>query len=163
MNGKKLIIAVFVIVLLGAYACEDDTCSPCRTSPPPISVFTVGVIDFYIRAFPTMPDDNIECQITLTIENTSSKYSYSGVSIPYGEVYLGSNSQLLGEIRFETDWDGVVSAGDTVIVVVDKIWEDYEIFPAPCGEDVYVEIHITTPESGEAKRRTPTDILECFF
>jgi len=163
MNINKPIIAVSILILLGTYACEDDTCSPCRTSPPPISVLAVEVIDFNIYAFGTMPPDPIRCEVTLTIENRSSKYSYSGVSIPSAQVYLSSNNQLLGEIAFETDWDGAVSAGDTITVVVNKIVEDSQIFPEPCWQDVYMDILITTSEYGETKRRTPTDNLTCFF
>jgi hypothetical protein len=69
----------------------------------------------------------------------------------------------LGEIAFETDWDGVVNAGETVTVVLNKIFEDSEIFPEPCGEDVYIDILITTSDYGETKKRTQTDNLECFF
>ena len=159
---NKLIIAVSLVLLFGTYACENDTCSPCITLTPSIWVFTIEVIDFNIRAFPTLPDP-IECQLTLTIENTSEKYSYSDISIPIGTVFLSSNNQLLGEIAFETDWDGVVNAGETVTVVLNKIFEDSEIFPEPCGEDVYIDILITTSDYGETKKRTPTDNLECFF
>lgn len=163
MNVNKLTIAVSILILFGTVACEDSGHSPCRTPTPPISVLAVEVIDFNIRAFPTMPPDPIRCQLTLTVENTSSKYSYSGISIPSGTVYLSSDNQLLGEIAFETDWDGVVGAGDTVTVVLNKIVEDSEIFPEPCWENVYIEILITTSEYGETKRRTPTDNLECYF
>jgi hypothetical protein len=159
---NKLIIAVSVVLLFGTYACQNDTCSPCITPTPPISVLAVEVIDFNIRAFPTLSDP-IECQLTLTIENTSAEYSYSDISIPIGTVFLSSNNQLLGEIAFETDWDGVVNAGETVTVVINKIIEDSEIFPEPCGEDVYIDILITTSDYGETKKRTPTDNLECFF
>ena len=163
MSINKLVIAVSILMLLGTYACEDDTCSPCRPSPPPISVLAVEVTDFNIYAFSMMPPDPIRCEVTLTIENRSSKYSYSGISIPSGQVYLSSNNQLLGEIAFETDWDGTVSAGDTVTVVVSKIVEDAQIFLEPCLQDVYMDILITTSEYGETKRRTPTDNLMCYF
>ena len=130
MNINKLIIAVAILILFGTYACENDSYSPCITPTPPIWVLTVEVIDFNIRAFPTMPDP-IECQLTMTIENTSAEYSYSGISIPSGTVFLSSNNQLLGEIAFETDWDGVVNAGDTVTVVLNKIVADSGAFPEP--------------------------------
>ena len=168
MNTNKLIIAASILILFSAVACgdiyEDSSVSPCETPTPPISVLAVEVIDFNIRAFPTMGvPDPIECLLTLTIENKSSIFSYSGISIPSGTVFLSSSNQLLGEIAFETDWDGVVNAGDTVTVMLNKIFEDSEIFPEPCDEDVYIELLITTSEYGETKRRTPTDNLECFF
>lgn len=163
MNINKLMIAVSILIFFGTYACEDDTCSPCITTPPPISVLAVEVIHFDIYALSMLPPDPIRCELTLTIENTSSKYSYSGVSIPSGKVYLSSNNQLLGEIAFETDWDGVVNAGDTVTVVLNKIVEDSEIFTGPCWEDMYIDILITTSEYGETKRRTPNDECYCFL
>ncbi|NIM19161.1 MAG: hypothetical protein GTO51_02135 [Candidatus Latescibacteria bacterium] len=163
MNMKKLIIAVSALILFGTYACDDDGCPPCITGPPLVSILAVEVLDFDIYAFSTMPPDPIRCQLTLTVENKSSKHSYSGISIPSGQVYLSSDNQLLGEIAFETDWDGTVSAGDTVTVVVNKIVEDSQIFPEPCWEDVYIDIIITTSEYGETRRRTPTDNLTCYF
>jgi hypothetical protein len=162
MNINKLIFAVVILLLLGTVACEDDTCTPC--DKPPISILTVEVTDFSIFAILMYPyPDQIECQLTLRIENTSSKYSYSDISISTGYVYLSSDNQLLGEITFETDWDGTIDDGEVVTVLLTKIIEDSQIFQHPCWEDVYVEFIITTSGYGEIKQRTPTYNFSCLI
>jgi hypothetical protein len=101
MSMSKGMIMMIVLALLGMAACEDNECSPCRDAVPPISMFRVEVSDWYIHALWAMPGpDQIYCHMTLTIENTSSKYSYSGVSIPSAKVYLSATNELLGEILF---------------------------------------------------------------
>jgi hypothetical protein len=164
MSMSKGMIMMIVLALLGMAACEDNECSPCRDTVPPISMFKVEVSDWYIHALWAMPGpDQIYCHMTLTIENTSSKYSYSGVSIPSAKVYLSATNELLGEILFETDWDGVLDAGDIDTVVLDKIIEDSKLFEDPCNEDVYLELRIIATDHGEMQVRTPTDDFTCLI
>ena len=163
MNSSKVMIAVLVLMLLGAVACEDDSCPSCPDKTPPMSVVSVDVVQLsiYEPGTDSQPDP-IWCDVTLRIENTSSKYSYSGISIPSAKVYLLPINQLLGEIRFQTDWDGILNAGDVDAVVLSKIHEDAQIFPGPCDSQVRVEIEITSSEYGGMKR-TVTTTFTCPF
>jgi hypothetical protein len=68
-------------------------------------------------------------------------------------------NQLLGEIRFQTDWDGILDAGDVDTVVLSKIDEDSQIFPGPCDSQVRVEITITSSGHGEMRRRVETNFF----
>jgi hypothetical protein len=150
-------IAVLALMLLGAVACEDDSCPSCPEKTPPMSVVSVEVEQLSIyEPGPDSQPDPIWCDVTLRIENTSSKYSYSGISIPSAKVYLSPINRLLGEIRFQTDWDGVVNAGDVDTVVLRKIHEDAQIFPGPCDAQVRVEIEITSSKYGGMKRTVKT-------
>jgi hypothetical protein len=163
MNSSKVMIAVLALMLLGAVACEDDSCPACAEKTPPMSVVSVEVEQLSIyEPGPDSQPDPIWCDVTLRIENTSSKHSYSGISIPSAKVYLLPIDRLLGEIRFQTDWDGVVNAGDVDTVVLSKIHEDAQIFPGPCDSQVRVEIEITSSEYGGMKRTVKTTFF-CPF
>ena len=159
MNSRKAMIALLALMLLGAAACDDDTCPVCPEETPPMWVVTVEVEQLSIYEPPLSIPDPIYCDVTLRIENTSSEYSYSGISIPSARVYLLPIDQLLGEIRFETDWDGILDPGDVDIVDLSKILEDAEIFPSPCDSQVRVEIEITSSEHEGMKRMVKTTFL----
>ena len=107
--------------------------------------------------------DQVESQVTLRIENLSSKYSYADISFPSARVYRASDNQLLGEIRFETAWDGSLDASEVVTVEFEKIEEDSKIFEEPCNEYLYLDITITSPGYGEMNKATPTDICSCLI
>ena len=156
MNSSKVLIAVLALVLLGTVACEDDSCPACPEKTPPMWVVTVEVEQLSIYEPPVSGPDPIYCDVTLRIENTSSKYSYSGISIPSAKVYILPIDRLLGEIRFQTDWDGILNAGDVDTVVLSKIQEDAEIFPGPCNSQVRVEIEITSSQYGGMTRLVTT-------
>ena len=157
MTSCKVMIAVLTLMLLGTVACEDEPCPACPEKTPAMSVVSVEVeqLSIYEPGTDSQPDP-IWCDVILRIENTSSKYSYSGISIPSAKVYLLPIDQLLGEIRFQTDWDGILNAGDVDTVVLSKIHEDAQIFPGPCDSQVRVEIEITSSESGGMKRTVKT-------
>ena len=156
--------AMAVLVMCVSAGCDDDSCTPTSCDPSPLSVLSVDVTEFRIHVLPMMPGpDYLYCDVTLRIENTSSKHSYSGVTIASAGVYRASDNQLLGEIRFETDWDGTIEAGEVVSVEFDKIIEDAQIFPDPCDELLYLEITVTSPEYGEMKFGTPTYLCSCLF
>ena len=159
MNTSRVMIAVLALMLLGAVACEDDSCPACPEEIPPMWVVTVEVEQLSIYEAPLSIPDPIYCDVTLRFVNTSSKYSYSGISIPSAKVYLLPIDQLLGEIRFETDWDGILDPGDVDIVDLSKILEDTEIFPSPCASQVRVEIEIISPEHEGMKRMVKTTFL----
>jgi hypothetical protein len=163
MTSSKVMIAVLALLLLGAVACEDDPCPACPEKTPAMSVVSVEVeqLSIYEPGTDSQPDP-IYCDVTLRIENTSSKYSYSGISIPSAKVYLLPINRLLGEIRFQTDWDGVLDAGDVDTVVLSKIHEDAQIFPGPCNSQVRVEITVTSSKHGGMKR-TVTTTFTCPF
>jgi hypothetical protein len=156
--------AMAVLVMCAAGGCDDDSSTPTRCDPPPLSVLSVDVTEFRIHVLPMMPGpDYLYSDVTLRIENTSSKHSYSGVSLASAGVYRASDNQLLGEIMFETDWDGTIDAGEIVTVEFDKIIEAAQIFPDPCDELLYLEITITSPEYGEMKVGTPTYLCSCLI
>jgi hypothetical protein len=154
---------LFIVISFSAAGCDDESCTPAQCDAPPLSVLSVDVTAFQIHVIWMLPGaDKLESQVTLRIENTSTKYSYSGVSIPSAGVYRASDNQLLGEIRFETTWDGSLDAGEIVTVELNKIEEDSQIFPDQCDEYLYLEITITAPGYGEMKKGTPTDICSCL-
>ena len=155
---------LFVLLLIAAAGCDDDSCTPTRCDPPPLSVLSVDVTYFQIVVILMhQGPDQIESHVTLRIENLSSKYSYSDISFPSAGVYRASDNQLLGEIRFETTWDGSLDAGEIVTVVLDKIEEDSQIFPDPCDEYLYLDIMITSPGYGEMKKGTPIYLCSCLI
>ena len=163
--GAGMLKMVFVIlVLIVAAGCDDDSCAPTRCDPPPLSVLSVDVTEFRIHVILMLPGpDQLESQVTLRIENLSTKYSYSDISFPSARVYRASDNQLLGEIRLETAWDGSLDAGEIVTVELEKIMEDSLIFPNPCEENLYLEITISSPGYGEMQKGTPTYICSCLI
>ena len=164
MDAGILKIVFIILMIFIAAGCDDDSCTPTGCDPPPLSVLSVDVTGFRIHVLWGMSGpDNLYSDVTLRIENTSSKHSYSGVSIVSADVYRASDNQLLGEIMFETDWDGVIDAGEIVTVEFDKIIEAAQIFPDSCDELLYLEITITSPECGEMKVGTPTYLCSCLI
>ena len=153
-----------ILVLFAAAGCDDDSCTPTKCDAPPLSVLSVDVTAFQISViWMHQGPDQVESHVTLRIENLSSKYSYSGISFPSARVYRASDNHLLGEIRFETTWDGSLDAGEIVTVVLDKIEEDSQIFPDPCDEYLYLDITITSPGYGEMKKGAPTYLCSCLI
>ena len=153
-----------ILLLIAVTGCDDDSSTPTKCDAPPLSVLSVDVTEFRIHVLWGMPGpDHLYSDVTLRIENTSSKHSYSGVSLASAGVYRASDNQLLGEIMFETDWDGTIDAGEIVTVEFDKIIEAAQIFPDPCDELLYLEITITSPEYGEMKVGTPTYLCSCLI
>ncbi len=153
-----------ILLLIALTGCDDDSSTPTRCDPAPLSVLSVDVTEFRIHVLPMMPGpDCLYSDVTLRIENMSSKHSYSDVAIASAGVYRASDNQLLGEIMFETDWDGTIDAGEIVTVEFDKIIEAAQIFPDPCDELLYLEITITSPEYGEMKVGTPTYLCSCLI
>ena len=164
MDARVLSAVLVMLVLFIAAGCGNDSCAPTECDKPPLSVLSVDVTDFQIHVIWMLPGpDYLECQVTLRIENLSSEYSYSDVSIPSAKVYNAMDNQLLGEIRFETDWDGALDAGEVVTVELDKIEENSKIFDEPCDEYLYLDITITSPGYGEMNKGTPTDICSCLI
>lgn len=162
--SRITIVMLILPVLLTAAGCDDDSCTPTSCDPPPLSVLSIDVTVFRIYVIWMMPGpDKLYSDLTLTIENTNSKHSYSDVAIASAGVYRARDNQLLGEIMFETDWDGTVDAGETVTVDFEKIIEAELIFPDPCDELLYLEITITAPEYGEMKVGTPTYVCSCLI
>jgi hypothetical protein len=164
MAMSKIAAVLVGLIVLASASCEDDAYKP-GYSKPPISVFAVTAIDGLIYANlmpPTLPDPFL-CRLTLHIENTSTRYSYSDISIPAAIVYQSPNNQPLGKIFFSTDWDGTLEAGEIDTVVVDKIKEDYQIFPTPCGASLYLDVFITTTKYGDMIKRTPTYTCSCVY
>ena len=164
-NRSVFVNAAMAVLLMCVLAgCDDDSCTPTSCDPPPLSVLSIDVTVFRIHVLWGMPGpDHLYSDVTLRIENTSSKHSYPGVSIVSAGVYRASDNQLLGEVRFETDWEGTIGAGEIVTVEFDKIIEAAQIFPDPCDELLYLEITITSPEYGEMKVGTPTYLCSCLI
>ena len=137
------------------YENENHRCESTECSIGPSSVIHSG----WMLPGP----DYLECQVTLRVENLSSEYSYSDISITSAKVYRALDNQLLGEIRFETDWDGSLESGEAVTVEFVKIMEDSKLFDEPCDEYLYLHITIASPGYGEMNKGTPTDICSCLI
>jgi hypothetical protein len=156
-RGSRRTAAIGAVVVLGASlgmtSC-GDTAEP--GDGQALSDLTIQVLEGYISANlqPMVPPDPILCTLTLRIVNTNAGASYSGLSVPSAEVFLGKDSRRLGTIRFQTDWDGSIGAGAIDTVVVTKIQEGAEIFEPPCGEQVYLRGKIS--KSAVQSRTFPT-------
>ena len=161
----KVLGAVLIILVLSIFAgCSNDSCTPTSCDKPPLSVLSADITDFQIHVLWMLPGpDQLECNVTLIIENMSSEHAYSDVTIPSAEVYRVTDNQLLGEIRFETDWDGSLDADEVVTVELVKIMETFQIFADQCDEFLYLDITINSPGYGETVVRTPTDICSCLI
>jgi hypothetical protein len=164
--AMKIMEMILIAILAAAAAgCEDDACRPRSSGPPPIGVLRVEMIDglLYANLMPIVPPDPISCTLTLSVENTSEKYSYSGITIADGDVYLGSNNEKMGEFRFMTFWDGALRPGETDTFEVFKVMENHTIFIPPCGDALYIDLSISADGSGETMRRTPNVFCTCAF
>ena len=145
---------------MGMLSCEDDSTNPGGGG---LSDLTVQVPEGYISANlqPVVPPDPILCTLTLRIVNANGAASYSGLSVPSGEVFLSKNSIELGTIRFQTEWDGAIGAGAIDTLVVTKIQEGAEIFEPPCGEHVYLRVRITKTTVQSKTFSTPSYGFSC--
>jgi len=153
---RKIIIPVLAAAVIWQAGCDDDSCRPRCCPQPPISVIRMTCLEAYNYAnlMPIVPPDPIFCRLTVRIENTSSKYSYAGLSIDSALVYLASSGRYLGRFRFSADWKGALEPGETDTVTALKIQEEEQIFSPPCGEAVYMEVILGSEFHGELVERT---------
>lgn len=164
MDRGSPVMTLVILCMLAAGGCGDDSGTPVQCDAPPLSVLSIDVTDFSIFVLWMLPGpDQIDCQVTLRIENTSSKHSYSDVTVPSARVYRTTDNLLLGEIRFETVWDGALGAGEVVTVELTKIEEDFQIFADQCNELLYLDITISSPGYGEMTKGSPTYICSCLI
>jgi hypothetical protein len=159
MKGSKTIaIALTAFLALGVLGCdssEEDTGT--------VSDLNVQVMDGFIMAnlMPPVAPDPIACRLTLRVVNTDVDHALSGLAIPSALVFLSKNSQELGTIRFETDWDGLLEAGQADTVRVVKIAESQEIFPPPCNQGVYFRLRIVKTTVQMKQVSTPSYGFSC--
>jgi len=160
-NSGAIGVAFLLIASLGIFSCDDDTLDPGDDAG--ISDLSVQVIEGHISANlqPIVPPDPILCQLTLRLVNGNTTNSLAGLSIPSAAVFLSSNSTELGIIRFETDWDGAIGAGEVDTVTVIKIQEDQEIFVPPCNESVYLRARVVKTAVQFKQIKTPSYPFGC--
>lgn len=153
---------VLLALVLGIAACDDDTTGT-RDDAARLSDLAVEVLDAYIMAdlMPMVPPDPISCHLTLRLTNTHTKHALSGVTIPSAVVCLSKAGLGLGVIRFETDWEGSIGAGEVDTVEVTKITESEEIFDPPCREDVFLVVEIAKNVLEVEHVTTPTYFFSC--
>ena len=155
---RTIAIALATFLALGIPACdssEEDTGT--------VADLNVQVMDGFIMAnlMPPAEPDPIACRLTLRVVNTDVDHAMSGLSIPSALVFLSKNSQELGTIRLQTDWDGLVEAGQADTVRVVKIAESQEIFPPPCNQGVYLRLRIVRTAVQMKQVSTPSYGFSC--
>ena len=152
--------AAVLCAVLGALSCDDDSSGP---EDGGLADLTIQVLEGYISANlqPVVPPDPIICRLTLRIVNNNTSVPFSGLSIPSAVVFLSKNSVELGTIRFQTEWDGSIGAGETDTVVVDKLQEGAEIFPPPCRENVYLRARLVKSTVQTKTFATPSYYFAC--
>ncbi len=161
---RKTLLSVLASAVIWQAGCEDDSCRPRDCPQPPLSVIRMTCLESYIYAdlMPIVPPDPISCRLTVRIENTSSKYSYAGLSIDSASVYLASSDQLLGGFRLSADWNGALAPGEADTVLAQKIEEEEQIFSPPCTDMVYIEVILSSKSYGELIERTST-YFSCVY
>ncbi len=160
LKGTTAITAVIVALLASGVPGCDGSETEDRGA---IDDLTVRVMDGYIMAnmMPPVSPDPIACGLTLRMVNTDVDHALSGLSIPSASVFLSKNSEELGTIRFENDWDGLVEAGGVDTVYVTKVEESQEIFPPPCQEGVYLRVRVVKTAVQTKQVSTPSYGFSC--
>lgn len=160
--NRPLLTAVLVFAL--STGCGEDACRPGGGSPPPISVLSASVIDgnIFANMMPIVPPDPIACTLTVRIENTSTKDTYTGIGVPSASVYSAANEPV-GRFRFYSDWDGELGPCGIDTFTIVKIQEQQPVIDNPCGLGLYLDLLIETESYGEAVVRTPNYVCACAF
>ncbi|MBD3178326.1 MAG: hypothetical protein GF417_01260 [Candidatus Latescibacteria bacterium] len=162
----RSIACLLILMLLLPSGCGNDRSEgPLRPSNPPVSLLRMSILDVvvYANLMPMVPPDPVICEVTLAVENRSSGYPFSGLSVPSGYMYRSSDNSFLGFFRFSSAWDGRVGPSSIDTFTVRKRQEDAAIFSPPCGEDVYLYIFLSDGRySGLADRSTGIN-FQCVY
>jgi hypothetical protein len=117
----------------------------CQSVEPPPSLDNVDVN--FIRGsiganlMPIVPPDPIMCELVLVARNRSGE-SYSGLSVPGGEAFLGNDSTRLGQIEFANNWDGRLGPFEVDTIRLRKISAPTSSFLTPCGRTVFLRLSL---------------------
>jgi len=162
MERLGIILIITAVLIIG---CDDEPEWPVVIGEPIESALEVRVLDMRIFAdlMPIVPPDPINCRLTLSVENRSSKYSYTGLHVPAGAVFLAENGLYLGDFFFSSNWDGKLGRGEADTFRVLKMQSASQIFPPRCGDSLYIRFVLDGGIYGRIMKRTGNIGFQCFY
>ncbi len=110
---------------------------------------------------PPIPDP-VFAQVTLLLKNKDATNPKTGIRIPQADIFLASNDEKLGSIRFTTEWDGTLLPAEQDTVQLDKIAETKPVVKVKRGENVYLRIKITLPNRKPIWFQTPALLFQSW-
>ncbi len=120
-----------------------------------------GSLRFHLNA--SLPNsERYSAEIALLLKNTDSIKEFSGLTMPYANLYVHANLLPLGTIPLRTDWDGSLGAlrSDTVLLRNDSLRQG--IIDARCGQLVFFEIRLAADPSNSELIPTDSLLFECI-
>lgn len=146
-------------------SCEDsDRCLCPRGDDSQLPYLSVTWLDGNIGAnlMPPVPVDPIGFQARLILANANPRETYT-IRIPSADVILADNDSLLGTIRIETDWDGVLFPAEQDTVFFFKLTETERIFGPPCNERVWLDFLIQRSDGKATIYRPDPIVFTCVY
>lgn len=141
-------------------SCEDDL-----IYSPEVSEVDVVILNLLIGAdlMPFIEPDPIIILMTIQLTNLNETDAFINFQIPTANIHRAADDKLLGEIRFETNWDGLLEPAEIDTVELRKKTEKASLFSHNCNEMVYLEIKLINSLGEDKTIRTNDKQFGCYF
>lgn len=162
MNSNQRLPMAIVLLIgsIGGLRCDDNAITPNILDKIEVR-FLSGRISADLM--PIVPPDPIRARIVLLVHNTDSLQPVSGLLVPEAEVFLNSGRQRLGQIRFSSNWDGRLTAGEQDTVELEKVVTESLPFDPPCEKYVYLDMKIADIAGNSKSFSTDSLLFECTY
>ena len=155
------------IILIGSiftfqmfWGCKDKV-----TSPPARDNFHVSFVSGFIGAdlMPIIGPDPIDCRIIIVAENSSRTDVLNNLTVGQADVFLNSNNQRLGTIKFSTSWDGRLNPLERDTISLTKVVEQTQPFSPQCNKHIYLNLVIQSGEKNFTIIKTDSIGFTCVY
>lgn len=120
-----------------------------------------GSLRYHLNAFLPLPE-RYSAEILLVLTNTDRTKEFSGLTIPYANLYANTDILPLGTIPLRTGWDGILRAlqSDTILLRNDSLRQG--TIDVRCGQPVFFTIRLVANPRNSELITTDSLSYECL-
>ncbi len=157
---RTIFLIGFIFTFQLFCGCKDKV-----TSPPTLDNLRVSFVGGFIGAnlMPIIGPDPIDCRIIIVAENSSRTDVLTNLTIRQADVFLNSNNQKLGTIKFTTSWDGRLNPLERDTISLTKVVEQTPPFSPQCNKNVYLNLVIQNGEKSFVTIKTDSIGFMCVY
>ena len=158
---KTITVSIVALVTFQLFCgCKDKV-----TSPPTLDNLNVSFVSGFIGAnlMPIIGPDPIDCRIIIVAENSSRTEVLNNLTVRQADVFLNSNNQKLGTIKFTTSWDGKLNPLERDTISLTKVVEQTPPFSPQCNKHIYLNLVIQNGEKSFVTIKTDSIGFACVY
>ncbi|MCK9212078.1 MAG: hypothetical protein M0P61_14650 [Ignavibacteriaceae bacterium] len=157
---RTIILIGLIFTFQMFWGCKDKV-----TSPPSLDNLHVSFVSGFIGAdlMPIIEPDPIDCRIIIVAENSSRTDVLNNLTVGQADVFLNSNNQRLGTIKFSTSWDGRLNPLERDTISLTKVVEQTSPFSPQCNKTVYINLVIQNGEKSFVTIKTDSIGFTCVY